>query len=848
MTVDTDATILAVIQAELNAKRIEGEDKALIKAYLEGEMEGWEAELPQPEEDNTTKGPSFLFRYVQALAQADDLPEPDPFILGLTVMGEDKWADKHRQAAWAVVNMQYANWFDKHGFDLSLVEAPGKNKPKENEKKYLKAVTLDSRTGGFIIRFRGLHRDEHNRVLDAVRRIPGWKFHDGTKAFSRMKEPHWTIPGDEGAAKMIGWYLNDSQRYYAMKRDSDFDQAAYWTGMIEEFPWDIEEGVQERIKFLIDRASMMVPMSEAHHPSEDFRLRHEYISVDGKTPFPYQVAGVEYILLCTRESRYSHGLAGNGVYVADPMGLGKSLEAGIMATVESWLEEMERNPEKKIEDLRALILCPAATKIGWSREITRWVESMGFTVQIMRGLGAQPITANFVVVNPQLLKKELNKETEIWEPMPLFTMLLSQRWFAIVADEGHMYKSWTAQRTGNALELFSGKRWDSKAHKFVQWRLPVPLRLILSGSPIMNRPLEYASQLEALGLLEAFGGQTRFENEWGALDRHIKKKRVEKMKELHFKLRQLGYLRREKETMVLTDEQKTIPLDTVPPEILNRTFVPEDQWAEVLENQGWRLLVGVLGQLPPKIRTVVHLPITNRLSYKKAEKDLLRWITEEFGDDPDLEDKLNRARRGYALKLISTLKRLAEEGKIKAGKKWLEDFLDDTEDQKIVFFTSHLHVQDEFISHFPGSAIIRGGQSEEERQRNIDMFQTDPNCRIIFCMLQAGGTGITLTAAHHLAFLSLGWNPATHDQAEDRIWGRVNDLHGASVYYILAENTIDIMMAAIIDGKREVTMASIQGADADTSMMVELMSRFADKARQNEIAEMLGIEEDETEE
>lgn len=811
-----DSTVLEIIRANLNARKIEQEDRSLIKAYM-GEGSTHDVQMPEPIE---SVGPSNLFKYICALAEARDIP-PDPFVLGLATLGEDKWTQKHRMSAWAIVNMQCSDWFKQHGFDLSLVEPPTEIKKAE----HTKVISLDNRTNGFIVRFKGLTRDEHIRVMDAVRRIPGWKFHDGVRAFARMKEAHWTIPGDEASAKMLEWYLD-------------------WGSKTEEFPWVVEEGVREQIKFLIKRASMMIPMSEAHYPSESFSLRHNYTSKDDKTPFPYQVAGVEYILACTQDSRYSHGLTGNGVYVADPMGLGKSLEAGVMAIVESWLEELERDPNKKLEDLRALILCPASTKIGWSREINRWVEEMGFTTQIMRGLTAQPIEANFVIVNPQLLKKELDPETNEWLPAPLFTMLLSERWFAIVADEGHMFKSWTAQRTANALELFSGKRWDSKYRKFIQWRLPVPLRLVLSGSPIMNRPTEYASQLEALGLLESFGGQTHFENEYGHLDGSSKTRRIKKMKELHTKLRQYGYLRREKETMVLTDEQKTIPLNAVPDEILNRTFVPESEWARILESRGWKLLPGVLGQLPAKIRTARHLPITNRLSYQRAETDLLRWITEEFGDSPNLEDQLNRARRGQALKLISVLKRLAEEGKIKAGIQWLSDFLEETDDQKIVFFTSHIHVQDAFISQFPDAAVIRGGQTEDQRQRNIDRFQTDPNCRIIFCMLQAGGTGITLTAAHHLAFLSLGWNPAIHDQAEDRIWGRVNDLHGASIYYLLAEDTIDTMMAGIIDNKREITMASIQGADADGSMMAELVGKYVAKMRGDESLEEASFWED----
>jgi SWI/SNF-related matrix-associated actin-dependent regulator 1 of chromatin subfamily A len=166
-------------------------------------------------------------------------------------------------------------------------------------------------------------------------------------------------------------------------------------------------------------------------------------------------------------------------------------------------------------------------------------------------------------------------------------------------------------------------------------------------------------------------------------------------------------------------------------------------------------------------------------------------------------------------------------------------------DQKLVFFTSHLKVQDQIHKAFPRAAIIRGGQTPEFRQGNIDRFQTDPECRLILCMLQAGGQSITLTAAHHLAFLSLGWNPATHDQAEDRIWGRVNDLHGAAIYYLLADKTIDTQLAAIIDAKREITTAISQGADVpEDSTMVQLLTYYRDRAIASGWAEVFGLEDD----
>jgi len=98
---------------------------------------------------------------------------------------------------------------------------------------------------------------------------------------------------------------------------------------------------------------------------------------------------------------------------------------------------------------------------------------------------------------------------------------------------------------------------------------------------------------------------------------------------------------------------------------------------------------------------------------------------------------------------------------------------------------------------------------------------------LMIAMLTAGGIGITLTAANHMAFLELGWTPAIHDQAEDRIWGRVNDLHGASIYYLIAERTIDTYISALIDSKRERVTAATQGADVDeTALITELAAKM----------------------
>jgi SNF2 family DNA or RNA helicase len=351
---------------------------------------------------------------------------------------------------------------------------------------------------------------------------------------------------------------------------------------------------------------------------------------------------------------------------------------------------------------------------------------------------------------------------------------------------------------------------------------------MMSGSPILNRTVEYVSQLEACGLLEQFGGMYRFQVSYcNTRDRT-------KLVELSQKLREYGYLRREKEDMAVTPEEKVIPLRNVPIDVVpvNNSLMapPREEWASLFEARGWRFKPGVLGQLPPKIRTVQFVPLLNRKRYSQAEKKFIEFLAEYYNGD---YGRVNKTLRGQAMTQIQILKHLAEQGKVPSVIKWLENFMEDTGDQKMILFCGFRDCQESYMDRFRddpkvNAAEIRGDQTPEIRQANIDRFQNDDNCRLIICMIQAGGIGITLTAAHHMAFTGLGWGPATHDQAEDRAWGRMNDLHGLSVYYLLSEKTIEAQISSLIDQKREIVTAATAGAEAEEeAMLAQLMEHYA---------------------
>jgi SWI/SNF-related matrix-associated actin-dependent regulator 1 of chromatin subfamily A len=83
---------------------------------------------------------------------------------------------------------------------------------------------------------------------------------------------------------------------------------------------------------------------------------------------------------------------------------------------------------------------------------------------------------------------------------------------------------------------------------------------------------------------------------------------------------------------------------------------------------------------------------------------------------------------------------------------------------------------------------------------------------LIVLNIRAGGTGIDglQHAASHVAFLELGWTPAEHIQAEDRL-SRIGQKSAVNVWYLLAEDTIDEWLFELIQAKEEIVTEAADG-------------------------------------
>ena len=76
--------------------------------------------------------------------------------------------------------------------------------------------------------------------------------------------------------------------------------------------------------------------------------------------------------------------------------------------------------------------------------------------------------------------------------------------------------------------------------------------------------------------------------------------------------------------------------------------------------------------------------------------------------------------------------------------------------------------------------LITGAQTEEEHQKAIDDFQSGRIKWILFTA-QAGGVGVTLTAARRLVMLQRPWSLVDHKQALDRIHRIGSEIHDSVV-------------------------------------------------------------------
>lgn len=443
--------------------------------------------------------------------------------------------------------------------------------------------------------------------------------------------------------------------------------------------------------------------------------------------------------------------------VASEMGLGKTI------TAIAWLA---LHPEKR----PVVILCPAHLKLHWERELRQTLPGAPNT-QILFGTNPTArITGDIVIVNYDILAnlydedptpsgKKRKKEIPHTGWVDFLRDLHPQ---VIIMDEAHYLKSPKSLRTKATTRLVKG----------------VPHVLALTGTPIINRPIEGYYIIQMID-------RTLFPNFWHFARTYCAAKRG------WFGWDLKGSSNEDELNQKLTDS------------IMIRRRKSEE-----------------LKDLPDKLREIIPMELSNLDDYKEAENDFIAFVRKTKGPQAAA-----RAQAAEYLTKIEALKQLAVKGKLHQATQWITDFL--ATGEKLVVFTTHKETVQTLMNKFPKVAVqVDGAVRATDRDHAVRMFQERRQTQLFVGNIKAAGTGITLTAARTVAFLELPWTTGELSQAEDRCH-RIGQKNAVNIYYILAGGTIEERIAALLDRKRQVVSAIIDGKEAeDTELLTALLRSY----------------------
>lgn len=495
---------------------------------------------------------------------------------------------------------------------------------------------------------------------------------------------------------------------------------------------------------------------------------------DGLAYMPFQRAGIAY------------ALPRKGTLIADEMGLGKTIQAiGLI------------NAEPSIRS--ALVISPKSLTTNWSRELRRWLVRSFHISRIAQAPADDVIS----IVSYEEAKK--------------YQQVLTGHWDLLVVDEAHLIKSGKAQRT-------------KAVHAIAR---PVARRVLLTGTPIANRPIELFSLLQVVDP-ETWDPPGRKRTEGGLMQDMPAGSGCGFFK---FAKRYAGAV------------QGRFGWD-----FTGASNLPELQDKLRTTCMVRRLKKDVLTDLPPKRRQIVELqPDADQMAvaaenaaWKRHEEELeaaraeVELAKAESEDAYDSAVKKLQAKTGAAFTEISILRHQTAVAKIPHVIEHAKLALEDG-DAKLVVMAHHHDVIDGIAAGLKdfGAVKLTGRDDIEDRQRSVDRFQKDPNCRAFIGSIQAAGVGITLTAAAHVVFAELDWVPGNVTQAEDRCH-RIGQAESVLVQHLVFDGSLDARMAQVLVAKQKIADASLDKMpDRTPAIPGEAPATAGKRAELDEIAKKL---------
>ncbi len=122
---------------------------------------------------------------------------------------------------------------------------------------------------------------------------------------------------------------------------------------------------------------------------------------------------------------------------------------------------------------------------------------------------------------------------------------------------------------------------------------------------------------------------------------------------------------------------------------------------------------------------------------------------------------------------------------------------------KVILWTNFIDNADWLGSRFSedGAVVLHGRKSMTERNAAVRSFKEDPTCRVLVATPASAKEGLTLTVANYAVFFDRSFSLDDYLQAQDRIH-RISQKQDCYVFNLVARDTVDEWVDMLLAAKR----------------------------------------------
>ena len=226
-----------------------------------------------------------------------------------------------------------------------------------------------------------------------------------------------------------------------------------------------------------------------------------------------------------------------------------------------------------------------------------------------------------------------------------------------------------------------------------------------------------------------------------------------------------------------------------------------------------RLKQEVLTELPDKVRTIMDIQ-PSRADLKRYSDLHRAWM-----DEYEMYQNRPPLPAGFVLNMLTALRHECGLIKIPSTVAYIKEHYDITDGKPLVVFAHHTDVLKGCVDALRADKDrnwriggITGDMPAQKRQSNVEAFQAG-HIDVLFCSTIAAKEGITLTAANTAVFVEREWVPGWEEQAEDRVYRIGQESDSVHAVYLSVARTIDEKFNQVIEEKRKVVKAVLDGGD-----------------------------------